>query len=278
MIDIGQVNFLKLARICEFGGYLQDETRESVLLPRKYLPERCRVGDSLRVFVYCDSEDRPVATTRIPKAVAGEFAVLECRELTKIGAFLDWGLEKDLLVPFAQMRNKSMRPGTKYLVKVLFDQTSRRLIGSNRFDRLARAEELPKPGEEVEVIADEPGELGLHVVVNGKFTGLIYRDNLHANYATGEKFSGHVFKVRSDRRLDIVPGLPGHGEALEDEAQELLQKLKALGGFYAYNAKTPPTKIAADFNWSKRRFKELLGNLYKARKIEITEAGVKVLP
>lgn len=278
MLAIGKVNTLKIYRMVDFGAYLTDGEHE-VLLPKKYLPAGAKTGERLDVFVYLDSEDRPVATTLRPKGMVGEVVLLEVKELTPIGAFLDWGLEKDLFVPFKEMRDKRMAPGRRYWVKILFDQVSGRIIGTNRFDRIGRkatTEDL-KPGDEMEIIVLERLLHGYRVLAGDTFEGMIYFTEIFAPVNIGDRFKAYLVRVRDDGKLDFRLRPGGFDGALA-RLDEIVRELeKAPGKFLAYDSDTDAMRIQGKFRMSKKQFKQIIGHLYKERRIAFENGGMRLL-
>jgi len=273
MLELGKSNTLEVRRLSQIGAYLGSEIGE-ILLPNKYLTDGLRAGDTVNVFVYLDSEDRLVATTETPKAQVGEFALLQVKQVTKVGAFLDWGLEKDLLVPFGE-QPRPMQKGEKHLVRVYIDR-SERIAASAKIGKFLenRTNEL-KAGQEVELIVYDFTELGAKVIIDGRFSGLLFKSELFGHPAVGEKLKGYVTKVREDGKIDVTLRKTGAEEV--DRAKEaLVGALRAAGGFLPVGDKTPPQEISRLFQMSKKSFKKALGNLYKEGVVEIGEDGVKL--
>ena len=275
MIEYGNFNVLRIAALTEYGAALTDgESR--VLLPRKYVPEGARAGDELQVFVYFDSEDRPVATTRLPKGCAGDIVRLKVVSLTPLGAFLDWGLEKDLFVPFKEMKNKKMTVGEEYAVLIRYDEVSRRLIGSNRFDRLWRDSDPSnlQPGHRVSLVVCSESGLGYQVLVNRRFCGMLYHSEVFQKLQVADQLDGFVVKVREDGKVDVRLREDGRKGVLK-EVEAVFRKLEDAGGFLPYDAKTPADVIASEFHMSRKMFKEILGHLYKNHRIELVPGGIR---
>ncbi len=274
MINTGQYNFLRAVKKVEFGLYLTDG-KENVLLPAKYVPAGVKEGDELNVFVYTDSEDRPVATTQTPAGCAGDIVNLRVVSNSPVGAFLDWGLDKDLLVPFAEMNNKKMTPGRCYVVEIRFDARSGRIIGSNRFDRIFRANnpaEL-KNGQKVDLIVYDETEIGFKVIINRKFSGMVYKSEVFQALKCGDHLPGYILKVRDDGKIDVRLRPEGRAAVLES-TDSVMEKLILSGGRLPFNAKSRPDLIEKEFHMSKSVFKQIIGKLYKERKIVITENGI----
>lgn len=277
MIHIGQYNLLRVAKTVDFGVYLTDGVN-NVLLPAKYVPTGIKVGNELNVFVYPDSEDRPVATTRTPAGCVGDIVCLKAVSLSKFGAFLDWGLEKDLFVPFKEMQNKKMTPGQNYVVEIRFDDRSNRLIGSNRFDRIFRdsdPKEL-KEKQKVDLIVYDQTDIGFKVMIDRKYTGMIYKSELFQDLKCGDHLPGYIFKVRDDGKVDVRLRAEGRAAVLA-EVDPVMEKLKAAGGFLPFHAKSRPDHIENEFHMSKSMFKQIIGKLYKERKITVADDGIRLV-
>ncbi|QSH40990.1 S1-like domain-containing RNA-binding protein [Lentisphaerota bacterium ZTH] len=276
MIKIGCCNTLKAGRRVDFGVYLTDGSEE-ILLPRKYVPANLETGDQIEVFVYMDSSDRPIATTRKPLAMVGEFALLQVKDVNRFGAFLDWGLEKDLFVPFKEQGDIRMIEGRSYVVRVCYDKVSGRLTGSMRYRRHAKllAGSGMWPGLEVEIMVLEPTQHGFNVLVNSEYLGKLYERDLYHKVKIGEKTTGWISKIRPDGKLDITLRKPGF-EGVCEQKPLVLEKLKAAGGSLPYNSKSTPEEIKREFAMSKKAFKQIIGNLYKERIIKITDEGIEL--
>ncbi|MFH0729591.1 MAG: S1-like domain-containing RNA-binding protein [Pseudomonadota bacterium] len=276
MITIGSYNELVVERVVDFGVYLNPKADE-VLLPLKYVPENTRPGDTLRVFVYTDSQDRPVATTLSPKAVVGEFAYLQVIAVTSFGAFLDWGLEKDLLVPTSEQQSR-MKVGEKYVVKVCLDEKSRRVYATSQ---IARNCEKTAPdlaiGQKVNLLIYGLSGIGVMAVVNSRYPGILYKSETYEPLAIGEITEGYVSKIREDGKIDLVLKKPGH-QSIADSGAGILETLQKRGGFIPCHDRSAPTEIQRIFSMSKKEFKRSIGGLYKAGKIDITDKGIRIKP
>jgi predicted RNA-binding protein (virulence factor B family) len=272
VLHIGSYNTLVVQRKVDFGLYLNPK-EEEVLLPSKYVPPNTRVGDSLRVFVYTDSEDRPVATTRKPKAVAGEVAFLAVKDTTAIGSFMDWGLEKDLLVPKAEQET-AMGVGRRYVVKVLLDRKTKRVFGSARIARHCRkACRDFKAGQQVRLMIYRFTRLGTLAVVDDDFIGLIYHSETFEPLKVGERRPGYIRALRADGRIDLTLKKPGSA-SLSDSSRRILEVLRKYDGFLPLHDKSRPEDITALLAMSKKEFKRASGGLYKKRLIDITDQGL----
>lgn len=275
MAKIGERAELKILREKSFGLYLDGGELGEVLLPHREVPRGNVIGGTLNVFLYTDSEDRPVATLRQPKAVPGEFAKLKCVEVGDFGAFLDWGLPKDLLVPFREQKGR-MRPGMSYLVHVHVDEKSGRIVGSMRIERhLDRSPHRLKAGDEVELVVFAKTPLGYKAIVNGAHSGLLYAESVFQPLQAGEKITGWVTRVRDDGKLDLAPHPPGRARVggLEDR---ILAELRARGGFWGIGDHSSAAEIHDELGVSKRTFKQAVGALFKKRLIALEERGIRL--
>lgn len=272
MLKIGSYNDLVVQRAVEFGLYLNPKPDE-VLLPLKYVPPNTMSGDTIRVFVYTDSEDRPVATTRAPKAVVGDFACLTVTDIAPFGAFMDWGLEKDLLVPAGE-QSVRMKTGNKYVVKVCLDETTNRVYGTNRITR--ECDKIPvnlSEGEKVDLLIYGITKIGIMAVVNNRYCGMLYKSQNHTSLSVGNKTTGYIGRIRDDGKIDLTLKTPGY-LSVSDSGVRILEILKRNGGFMACHDKSHPDEISRIFAMSKKEFKRAIGTLYKAGSILITEKGI----
>jgi uncharacterized protein len=272
MKELGIISKLKINRFTDFGAYLALSNGDEVLLPKGYLIGGEKEGDELEVFVYTDSEDRPVAVTDRPKALLDEFVVLECKEVTKFGAFMDWGLLKDLFVPNSEI-GKPMTPGQKYLVKVCVDYRSDRLIGVNKYrDFIYPAPKDYEPGNECEGLIFEKTDLGYKVLLEDRYEGLIYANEVFQNLEIGERRKLWVKKRRDDGKIDLQL-LPSGRVKYEEGAEKILQILEKKS-FLALHDKSDPEEIKQVLGMSKKHFKQCIGQLFKAKEILIREDGI----
>lgn len=272
-MEQGKINKLKAAREERQGWYLVDEAGEEVLLPGKYAPKNFRAGDELEVFVHTDSEDRPVATTQRPKVMLHEFAWLQVSDVNKFGAFMDWGLEKDLFVPFARQAKK-MEVGRWYLIYLYLDELSGRLTGASKLNPFWQNQDCKlEPGDQVKILIGKRTDLGFQVVINQKYQGLLYHSEIHSPLYSGSFHTGYIKVVRPDHKIDVSLQPPGHLK-IEPNAELLLNKLKKGGGFLPLTDKSAPEDIAAVLGVSKKAFKQALGNLYKKKQVRIEDEGI----
>ena len=275
MLEIGRYNTLVVQREVDFGLYLNPKADE-VLLPSKYVPRNVRPGDTLRVFVYTDSEDRPVATTLNPKAVVGEVAYLRAKDTSPIGCFMDWGLEKDLLVPKNEQQGK-MQAGRRYVVKVLLDPKTNRVYGSTRIARhCVKAGQELREGQQVSLMIIQFSKLGTLAVVNDQYLGMIYHSDTFEVLKIGRRRPGYIRKIRSDGKIDLTLKKPGP-VSLSDSGRRIMEALQKADGFLPLHDKSSPGEITEHFQMSKKEFKRAIGGLYKKRLIEITNQGIRLV-
>lgn len=276
MIYIGEFNTLKAKRQTDNGFYLTCNEDFEVLLPNKYIPNDFRINDLLEVFVYKDSEDRIVATTQEPLAIVNEFAFLKVNDVSHIGAFMDWGLEKDLLVPFSEQRMK-MEKGRYYVVFVFLDTQSGRIVATNKWNKhIVDLEEDYQEGDEVELLIANKSELGFTAIIDDHAKGLIYHNEIHQDLNIGERITAYIKAIREDRKVDLMLYKVGL-ERLDESSEIIKSKLQEQGGFLPLNDKSSPEEINKWLEMSKKTFKKSTGILYKQRVIEITEEGIKLI-
>lgn len=272
MIEIGKHNILKVNRAVDFGFYLTDG-HEEVLLPTKWVPEGADIGKNVDVFIYTDSEDRPIATTMEPKATVGDFAVLKVSALTNFGAFLDWGLEKDLLLPKTEQLNP-VAVGEKVVVKICLDYKTNRLIAVSKLGSFLTADPAElKPGDEVEAWVYNETPLGYQVLLNKQYSGLLYENEVFEPLRIGDKRQAWVRKLREDNKLDISLK-PFGKEGMKSDREKVLEKLKEGGGHLPLGDKSEPEEISRKLNLSKKAFKRAIGMLYKEQLISISDKEI----
>ena len=273
MIKIGEYNHLEILREREPGLFLGDDEDNEVLLPNRYKPETYKIYDKLEVFVYLDNEERLVAVTDRPFVTKGEFALLRCNAVTNVGAFLDWGMLKELFCPFKEQASK-MRVGDWYLVYCYLDDDTNRLVASSKTNGFLDNRELTvQQFDEVDLIVSHPSDIGMNVIVNKKHLGLIYSDNIFGDLSVGDKLKGIVQKVRPGNKLDISLGQIGYRN-IEPNAQQILNELDDNSGFLKLTDKSDPEMIKSMLQMSKKSFKKAIGSLYKQRLIELKEDGI----
>ena len=273
MLAIGTNHRLTIDRDTEPGLFLTDDEGNEILLPNKYKPESFEIGDEIDVFVYLDHEERPVATTLKPFVKLDEFGYLKCVEVSDIGAFMDWGLEKHLFVPFKEQVSR-MRKGDRYLIFCYLDELTERLVGSSKVNNFLDNSQLTvEPFEEVDLIISNPTDLGWNVIINELHQGLIYNDEIFQELHTGDRIKGYVKKTRPDGKIDVTLQRPGY-RSIEPNARELLTELELKGGFLNLTDKSSPEEIQKILRMSKKSFKRALGTLYKKRMVDIKDNGI----
>ncbi|MER2996504.1 CvfB family protein [Pontibacter populi] len=279
MVDLGNYNELEIAREVDFGVYLTSEDGD-ILLPKKYLPEGAKVGNFVRVFVYRDSEDRVIATNLTPYATVGQFAGLLCKDTSSFGAFLDWGLEKDLLVPLNNQKDK-MVPGRKYCVYVYLDDASDRIVGTAKINKYLQNDDIQvKEGEQVELLVAAYTDLGYNVIINNKYMGLLYRNEVFKDLEIGDKVPGYIKTIRQDNKIDVTLRRPDADtfSEMDETSAKVMQLLEEQNGTLNLSDKSDPEDIYRIVGASKKMFKRAIGNLYRSGKIEIFEDYIKLRP
>lgn len=275
MDNVGNYNLMKVLREVEFGVYL-DDGAEGILLPKRYVPDGLQVGDEVKVFVYHDSESRLIATTEEPKGVVGDIVKLRAVTVTNEGAFLDWGLMKDIFVPKSKQQN-FMREGAEYLVKIYLDEQTGRVAATEKFDyELSNDELTVKEMDEVDLVVYRRTDIGYVVIINNKHTGVLHSNEIYRNITVGDRMKGFIKTIREDNKIDIVVGKAGYGR-VEGEAGKVLRLLQENNGYLPYHDKSDPEEIYDFFGMSKKAFKMATGTLYKQQKIEFTKTGIKLL-
>ena len=273
---VGQFHTLPVENFSDYGVYLSFG-RDRVLLPNKYVPEGIAVGEKIRVFVYTDSEDRPVATTLEPAGVVGDLVALKVKDTAPFGIFMDWGLEKDLLVP-RNMQEGRMNKGETHLVKICLDEKSQRIFGSTKLADVLSGEDLDglEANQAVELTIYAKSEMGYTALINGAGLGMLYRNEVFRDLAVGDTCKGYVLKLREDGKIDLSLKQPGYA-SVGDSAQRILDVLEANDGFSPCHDKSSPDEIKAAFAMSKKEFKRAAGNLYKAGRIMIEKGtGIRL--
>lgn len=275
MLTAGQYHSLPIQRITTVGAFLEDGG-DGLLLPNRFVPKGAMVGDVLEVFVYHDSEDRLIATTQRPFAIVGDIAYLEAVSSGLKGAFLDWGLMKDLFVPKSKQL-MGMRIGGKYLVKLYIDEQTGRVAATEKFEHTLSNEELTvKEKEAVQLIVYRRTPLGYVVIINNKHTGLLHHGDVFRDLEVGDRLEGFIKTIREENKIDVVAGKSGYTKVL-DEAGRILQLLEEHNGYLPFHDKSDPEEIYEFFGMSKKTFKMTVGKLYKERLIELTKTGIKAV-
>jgi hypothetical protein len=276
MILPGRYNTLKVVKFVDFGVYLDGAEMGEILLPARYVPEECEPGQELEVFIYLDSEDRIIATTEKPYAQVGEFALLQVNAVNNVGAFLEWGLMKELLVPFREQK-MNMVAGRSYLVYVYLDPDSQRIAASAKLEKfLDNVVPEYQTGDEVSLIVESESELGYNAIINHLHRGILYHDELPGPLQKGQQLKAYIKKVREDKKIDLSLYRPGYAQ-VDGISQNILDVLKTAGGFLPLTDKSDAALVFDKFAISKKVFKKALGALYKQRLIALEEKGIRLM-
>lgn len=276
MIEIGKYNTLKVLRETSVGAFLGDDEGHEVLLPGKYVPKEISVDSEIEVFVYRDSEDRLVSTNLRPKIQLHQFAVLQAVMVNQIGAFLDWGLEKNLFVPFREQGTKMLK-GRWYMVYLYLDEQTDRLVASAKINRFLNNDQLTvKEGDEVDVMIWETTDLGVNVIINNLHKGLVYHNEFFAQVTPGDIRKGYISKIRDDYKIDVQLQMPGVGN-IEPSATRILGILQTKDGFLPLTDNSEPEEIARHLEMSKKTFKKAIGSLYKQKIVMIEKDGIRLI-
>ena len=276
MADIGKMNALQVLRSSDFGLFLDGGELGDILLPKRYVADSLKPGDSVEVFIMLDSEDRLTATTLKPFAMVDEFACLRVVSVTGVGAFLDWGLPKDLLVPFREQKVK-MREGQFQVVRIYLDRVSGRLAATAKLDKfLDKSEPNFEPAEKVKLLVCAKTDLGYKVIVNGSHWGLVFLNEVFQPLERGQRLDGFVKQLREDGKIDLCLQKPGY-EKVTELTDVILNHLKGQGGFMPITGKSSPEEIRALFGVSKKTYKQAIGALYKKRRIEFVDEGTRLV-
>lgn len=275
MIQVGQFNKLKVVKKVIQGLYLDGLDDGEILLPAREVPEGIQPDETLEVFIYFDSEDRLIATLEAPLAMVGEFAHLKVKAIDRVGAFLDWGLAKDLFLPFAE-QSRELRPG-QYVVVYLYIDKSDRISASMRLDRnLSKEPGTYQVGEEVSLFIAARTDIGFKAIINGKHWGVLYFNEVFETLDFGMRPKGYIKTIRPDGKIDLTLQKLGH-KAADDIGEKILKALGDKGGFLPLNEKTPPETIYRMFGVSKKKYKMAIGGLYKKRQILIEDEGIRLV-
>ena len=277
MLNIGNYNTLRIIKILSFGAYLDGGEGKEILLPTRYVPNGAQVGDDVEVFIYHDNEGRLIATTLHPKAVVGEFAFMQVKSVNTTGAFLDWGLMKDLLVPYKEQK-LTMREGKWYLVYVRLDHVTGRIMASARIEKFLN--NIPpkyKFNQEVDLLVADDTEIGYKVIVNNLHWGMVYHNQVFQRLEKGEHLKGYVKEIREDDKLDISLAPLGY-QKVDGVAQTILQALQMQNGFLPVHDKSDPEVIYSLFRCSKKAFEQAIGALYRQHRIALEPDGIRLIP
>ncbi len=274
-IKLGEINTMTVVKKVDFGYYLDGGDEGEILMPTRYVPEGCKPGDKIDVFVYLDQDERPVATTLTPKAMVGEFAYLEVAWVNQYGAFLDWGLMKDLFCPFREQKMRMVK-GNSYIVHVHLDKESYRIMASAKVEHYL-SEERPKyrNGKEVDILIWQKTDLGFKAIVDNKFGGLIYKDQIFKYVHTGDKMKAYIKTVRPDGKIDLMLQPMGQQQTKEF-SEALFEYLKNNNGYCNLGDKSDAEEIYERFQVSKKTFKKAVGDLYKRKLITIAPQSIEL--
>ncbi len=277
MVEFGKNNSLRVIKEVDFGVYLDGDTDGEILMPIRYVPANCKVGDYVDVFLYLDSEDRPIATTEKPYAQVDEFAMLRVKSVNKIGTFLDWGIMKDLLVPFREQK-VTMIEGRSYLVYIYVDEETKRIVASAKLNKFVD-KSLPEysVGQEVELVIESETDLGYKAIINNRHWGILYENEVFEQLAKGLKIKGFIKKIRPDNKIDLALHPLGY-EKVDPLTQMILDELIKEGGFIPVSDKSDAEEVYRVFGISKKSFKQALGALYKRRLITLSPDGIRLNP
>lgn len=276
MIKLGEYNRLSILRDTPPGLFLGDEDGNEILLPNKFKPATFEIGDILEVFVYLDNEERPISTTQTPDLTLNTYGYLKCSDVNKYGTFMQWGVDKQLFVPFKEQARK-MRVGNWYIVYLYLDEVTNRLVGSSKTDKFVSNVNLTVEAfEEVHLLITHITDLGVTAIINGKHSGLIYLDDVFEEIRTGDRIKGFISNIRPDKKIDLVLQRPGY-RSIEPNAEYIYEELKASGGFLPLHDKSTPQEIQDGLGLSKKSFKKAIGALYKDRKIKILDNGIELI-
>ena len=278
MIKIGQYSTLEVVKTLSFGAYLDAGTYGEVLLPKRYVPHGLEAGDELEVFLYCDSEDRVIATTEKPFGTLGEIVGLVVKDVAANGAYMDWGLMKDLFVPFREQDEKMM-VGKIYLVKILLDEATDRIYATSKIAKYLSdtAEDELHENDEVKILVWKQTDLGYKLIVNDLYIGLIFKNEIFQPIKTGQILRGYVKQIREDGKMDIALQRQGYRNQIPDATDIILKKLKETNGYLSLTDNSSPDEIYASLGMSKKAFKRAIGSLYKLRKVILEEKGLRLI-
>lgn len=277
MAEIGKLNQLEVVKEVDFGIYLDGGNLGEILMPKRYVPEGTMPGDIIEAFIYLDSEDRLLATTEKPLAMVDDFALLEVVSVAPVGAFLNWGLPKDLFVPFREQR-KPMEVGEKYLVYVYLDENSKRIAASSKIEQFL--DNIPidyDENEEVDLIIVNETDLGYNAIIDNSHLGVLFKNEVFQTLHPGDRMTGYIKKIRPDGKIDLRLDKVGY-EKIGGFADEIMEKLKQNNGFLPLTDKSSPEEIYQTFGISKKNFKAAIGALYKRRMITLEENGIRINP
>jgi predicted RNA-binding protein (virulence factor B family) len=274
MVNTGEYNTMRVLRTVDFGVYL-DDGAEGILLPKRFVPANTKDGDELKVFVYHDGDERLIATTQKPYGVIGDIVKLKAVNITPHGAFMDWGLMKDLFVPTSQQQ-VGMRLNGEYLVKIYRDEQTGRAAATEKFDHTLSNNVLTVTAlQVVQLIVYRRTDIGYVVIINNQHTGVLHHNEIYRSIGVGDRFEGFIKKIYSDNKIDVAAGKPGY-QRVEDEAGKILRLLQENNGYLPYHDKSDPEEIYLFFGMSKKTFKMTVGNLFREKKISLQKTGISL--
>jgi len=275
MVRMGEFNLLKVIKVKDMGVFM-DNGGEGILMPKRFVPPGTKTGDEINVFLYHDGEGRPIATTQKPYGVLGDIVKLRAVSITPHGAFLDWGLMKDLFIPKSSMIS-FVQPMGEYLVKIVMDEQTGRIAATEKLERYLSNETLTvKEKEEVDLLVYRQTDIGYEVIINYKHKGMLHANEIYRPIEIGDRFNGFIKKILPENKLDVIAGKPGY-QRVEDEAEKILRLLSQNNGYLPFHDKSTPEEIYAFFRISKKTFKMTTGNLYKQHKIFFTKTGIQLV-
>jgi len=275
MPEIGEYNMMKVIKEKQMGVFL-DDGAEGILLPKRFVPNGTKTGDELKVFLYHDGEDRPIATTQKPFGVLGDIVRLKVVSVTNQGAFLDWGLMKDLFIPKSKMKNY-MVPNGEYLVKIVMDEKTGRLAATEKLEAFLSNENLTvKEKDIVDLVVYRQTDIGYEVIINNLHKGILHNNEIYRNISIGDRFEGFIKNILPGNKIDVAAGKPGY-KRVEDETEKIIRLLHEHNGYLPYHDKSSPEDIYSFFGMSKKTFKMTTGNLYKQQKIAFTKTGIQLI-
>ena len=276
MLNIGKFNTLKVVKIVDFGVYLDGGNNVEILLPSRYITNVPTIGDEIEVFVYADSEDRLIATTETPYTQVGNFAFLEVVSVNKVGAFLNWGLMKDLLVPYNEQRSR-MKQGRRYLVYTYLDDTTKRIVASSKYEKfLGNTIPMYEKGDKVKCLVCDENEIGYKLIIDDLHKGIIYKNEIFRNIEIGDSFDGYIKQVREDNKIDVTINDVAVNR-IDALAERFYQFVKINGGSTTLCDKSTPEEIKSILQCSKKDFKKAIGALYKSHRINIGENKITIV-
>ena len=275
MLTLGIYHRLTVVRESEQGFYLTKDEEDAILLPNRYIPEGLQIGDEIDVFLYSDSQGRPIATTLTPMLTLHEFAALEVTSVTKYGAFMEWGIAKELLVPFRE-QNRKLNEGDIAVVYLFYDEVSCRLVGSAKVRKFLSTEQPDvKEGERVEILVYDQNDLGYKVIINNLYEGMIYENEMYSALQIGDQSYAYVRKIRDDNKIDLQLQPLGYAK-IASNSEKILQFLKENNGWLPLTDKSSPSEIKQMLSMSKKTFKQAVGDLYKKQFIALKEDGISL--